>query len=179
MEKYNEIIKPALIDFEEIKFILANNNINLITSKEIREKYYLKNDISLKTAKYQTIIDNSYILINVNETKSYLSYKKQYGNEKEVSLISIEEEKECIDFLNHAGYKEAFTIEKNVYEYENDSNKLEIVNLIGIGLYLSMKSNDESVEKLNEIMTTFNIPYDESEDVVFEKLVINKVRRYM
>ena len=95
MEKYSEIIRSSLVDFEEIKLILANNNIDLVSSKEIRERYYLKNGISFKSASYQKIIENSYILANVND-KVYLAYKKEIGNDKEIAYLSIANESACL-----------------------------------------------------------------------------------
>ena len=179
MEKYNEIIRASLIDFEEIKFILANNNIELISSNEIKENYYLKNGISLKNANYNTLIDKSYILANIND-KLYLINKEEDGISKSFTKLEIVNENECVEFLNHAGFKEAFTIEKNIYTYRNNDKYMDVINLIGIGIFLGVRRVDSSEDELITILDSFNLPYNDKENnIVIEKLVLNKLRRYI
>ena len=43
MGKYCEIISRSLIDFEEIKMILANNNVMLVSGSQINDRVFLKN----------------------------------------------------------------------------------------------------------------------------------------
>jgi len=179
MERYNEIISESLIDFEEIKFILANNNIELTSSLEIKQRYFLKKDVSFKKANISKIIENSYILENI-EHKLYLSYKTIDKNHIIKSKIEIIDEDMCIEFLNHAGFEKAFTIEKNVYVYQNAKSKISVVNLIGIGLYLNVRKENASEEELKLILSSFGLPYKENKcDVNFERLAINKARRYL
>lgn len=179
MDRYNQIITKSLIDFEEIKFILANNNIKLVNSYEIKERYFLKNCVNFKTASYDKILQNSYVLAGVNQ-KLYLSYTSVLESEKTTTKIEISNEKECVEFLNHIGLKESFTIEKNVYVYSGGENQFSIINLIGIGLYLSVVKENTKIDHLKEILSTFNIPYDEENcNVSLEKLFINKLRRHI
>ena len=179
MEIYNEIISKSLIDFEEIKLVLANNNIELVESKQIKERYFLNGKVNFKTANYKKILKNSYILLSINDNE-YICYKSYDDYEKRKSKIKIYDEEECIDLLNHAGYKEVFTIEKNVYTYSNGINELHVINLINIGVYVSVKKQGESLENLKDILSTFDIPYQEDEcDESIEKLVIRKIRRHL
>lgn len=179
MITYNEIICRSLIDFEEIKFVLANNNIELVNSNQVKERYFLKNDISFKNASYKKILENSFILSDIND-KKYLSYKSFNEYTKSISKIEVVNEDECIDFLTHIGYKEAFVLEKNVYQYSDTIHTLNIINLINIGLYLSVAKEDASSDELKEILSSFNIPYDDQDlNVSIEKLVMSKDRRYL
>lgn len=179
MEIYNEIITKALIDFEEIKFVFANNNIKLVRSEEIKERYFLKKDISFKTASYKTILDNCYILVEKND-KNYLVYKNHDELQKCKSSIEITNKNDCIDFLNHIGFKETFNIEKNVYVFSNGENECEVINLINMGIYLSVGKENASLNDLKNILNTFKLPYKEDEcNESIEKLVISKVRRYL
>jgi adenylate cyclase class IV len=179
MEKYCEITSKSLIDFEEIKFILANNNIDLVSSNQIQEKIFLKNDVSFANANYQTIMDNSLKLSKIND-KRYLSYTSGNDIEKKTTRIEINEEDACERFLNHIGYKEVCLLELDMYVYSDGKYELNIINLINIGLYLNVKKSDSNVDELKGILNSFNIPYDE--DVCnqsIEKLFINKLRRQM
>lgn len=179
MKVYNEIISKSLIDFEELKFVLANNNVNLVNSKQIKETYFLNNNISFKTANYKKILENSYVLLDINE-KLYLAYQSYDQNTKSTSSIEINNREDCIEFLNHAGFNEILTIEKNVYDYNNGENNLSVINLINVGLYLSVKKENSSVNELKQILDSFNIPYkNDMCDESIEKVVINKVRRYI
>jgi adenylate cyclase class IV len=179
MEKYNEIISKSLIDFEEIKFILANNNVELVKSYEIKERYFLNKSIKFKSATFERIMKNSYILTSENDDL-YLSYKSKEDNSKLISKLKIVDSDSCIEFLNHVGFKETFGIEKNVYVYSDGINKINIINLINIGLYLNVKKEEASINELKDILSSFAIPYNEDNiDESIEKLVINKVRRYL
>lgn len=179
MKIYNEIITKSLIDFEEIKLILANNNVELVKSEQIKERYFLKKEISFKTASYKTILDNSYVLLEKDE-KVYLNYKTYNELEKCSSSIEIVDENECIDFLNHIGFKETFNIEKNVYLFSNENNQFSVINLINTGIYLSAEKENASKEELMDILNSFKLPYKEDEcNESIEKLVISKVRRYL
>ena len=179
MKIYNEIITKSLIDFEEIKFVFANNNIDLARSEEVKERYFLKNNISFKTASYKTILDNCYILVENND-KRYLVYKSHDELKRSQSSIEILNEEDCIDFLNHIGFKEAFNIEKNIYVFSNGKYECNVINLINMGIYLSVQKENASLEELKELLDTFNLPYKEDEcDESIEKLVISKVRRYL
>lgn len=179
MEKYNEIISKSLIDFEEIKLVFANNNIKLVNSYQVKERYFLKQSISFKTANYKKILENSYIFSEVNE-KKYLCYKSKSNEQKEISKIEIVNEEDCIDFLNHIGLKETFSIEKNIYSYTDGLNEFSIINLINLGLYVSAKKENATVDELKGILSSFHIPYNESEcDESIEKVVISKARRYL
>ena len=42
MKKYCELISKSLIDFEEIKMILANNNVLLLSGYQAKERVFLK-----------------------------------------------------------------------------------------------------------------------------------------
>ena len=179
MKVYNEIITKSLIDFEEIKLIFANNNIELVKSEQIKERFFLKKDISFKTASYKKILDNSYILLEKNE-RPYLNYKSHNGLEKCSSTIEIIDENECIDFLNHIGFKEVFNIEKNVYLFSDGINECSVIHLINTGIYLSTKKENATKEELKNILDAFKLPYKEDEcDESIEKIVISKIRRYL
>jgi len=179
MGKYCEITSKSLIDFEEIKFILANNNIDLVSSNEIQEKIFLKNEISFINANYQTIMDNSLILSKIDD-KSYLSYTSGNDIEKETTRIEINDEDACERFLNHIGYKQEGVLELDLYVYSDGKNELNIINLINIGLYVSVKKDNSNVGELKEILNSFNIPYDEEVyNESIERLFINKLRRQM
>lgn len=179
MKQYNEIISASLIDFEEIKLVLANNNIELISSSEIKERYFLSKDVSFKNANYRKIIEKNYVVVRIDD-KLYLSHRSKLGYQKTVSNIEVINENDCIDFLNHIGFEEAFEIEMNVYEYGDSYKRLRVINLIGIGLFLSVRKEDASEEELKNILSSFKIPYNEDDcDVGFERLAISKARRYM
>ena len=57
VSKYCEVTSKSLIDFEEIKFILANNNVNLVKAHQLNGKVYLKDTVSVLNSNYKTIID--------------------------------------------------------------------------------------------------------------------------
>ena len=179
MKIYSEIISKSLIDFEEIKFILANNNIELVKSEQVKERYFLNKDITFKSASYKKILENVYILEEIEEKKS-LVYKTYDDYHKSVSKIEIINEKDCVDFLNHIGFNEAFTIEKNVYDFSNGVNEFSVINLINSGLYLNVQKEDATLEELKQILDSFKVPYKEDEcNESLEKLMISKVRRYL
>ena len=178
MRLYTEIISKSLIDFEEMKFVLANNNIKLVKSEQVKERYFLKNDISFKSASYKKILENTYILEEIEDKKS-LVYKTYGDYQKAVSKIEHVNEEDTIDFLNHIGFKETFAIEKNIYDFSDGINEFSVINLINTGLYLSVKKENTTIEELKEILSSFKIPYNEAEcNESIEKLVISKVRRY-
>lgn len=179
MEKYNEIVTKSLIDFEEIKYVLANNNIKLVNSDEIKESYYLHKNVSLRNANYKKILENCYRLINVRG-KIYLVYKSREDSKTIETKIEIINEEECIEFLNHTGYYESFTIEKDVYEYSDGRHNMSVINLLNIGNFLRISQDEASIEELKEILKEFRIPFNEAEcEESLEKLVISKNRRYM
>ena len=61
----------------------------------------------------------------------------------------------------------------NVYVYGNSKCQMNVVNLIGIGLYLSVQKENASEEELKEILSSFGIPYKENKcDINFERLSI-------
>ena len=178
MNTYNEIVSKSLIDFEEIKFILANNNIKLVDSNQVKERYFLKGDISFKNASFKKIFENSFILSDIDD-KKYLSYRTYTDYTKSNSKMEITNESECIDFLSHIGYKEVYLLEKNVYVYSNGINTLQIINIINMGLYLSVQKENASLDELKEILESFNIPFDHDDcNISIERLIISKDRRY-
>ena len=179
MEKYCEIISKSLIDFEEIKMILANNNVMLISGNQINDRVFLKNGVSLSNSNYKTIIDNSIVISSVND-KKYLLYTTGDSYNKQSSRIEIVNEKDCEEFLNHIGFKETFEVDADCYTYSDGNNSLNIINLINIGLYVNVRKENATVDELREILSSFNIPYDEEVvDESIEKLCVNKLRRQM
>lgn len=179
MIKYNEIITKSLIDFEEIKFVLANNNIDLVKSEQIKERYFLKDSVSLKSSNYNSILDNCYVLSNANN-KSYLSIKKKQNIEVSISRMEIVDEEETVDFLSYIGYKEAFNIEKNVYVYSNKENEMKIIDLMNVGTFISVRKDNSSLEELKDILSSFGLPFNEEEcNESIEKIMLSKVRRHM
>ena len=55
-----------------------------------------------------------------------------------------------------------------------------IINLINIGLYISVRKENATFEEVKEILESFNIPHiEEVLDESIEKLVVNKLRRQM
>lgn len=177
MKICNEIITKSFIDFEEIKFILANNNIELIKSYELKESYFLNEKINFKTADINKIIENSYILSEANK-ELHLLYVSKKDIEKKVSKIRILDKNECVEFLNHTGFQEKFCIEKNVYVYIKNENMLSIINLIGIGFFIKLEKPGASIEELKAILNEFYIPYDEENcNISIEKKFIDKIRR--
>lgn len=178
MHTYNEIVSRSLIDFEEIKFVLANNNIKLVNSNQVRERYFLKENISFKNASFKKIFENSFILSDIDD-KKYLSYRTYTDYTKSNSKMEINDEKECVDFLDHIGYKEVYLLEKNVYEYSDGANILQIINVINMGIYVSVQKENATIEELKEILESFNIPFDHDDcNVSIERLIISKDRRY-
>lgn len=179
MKIYSEIISKSLIDFEEIKFILANNNIELVRSEQVKERYFLSNDITFKSASYKKILENIYILEEI-ENKMSLVYKTYSDYHESISKIEIVSEEDCIDFLNHIGFKEIFTIEKNIYDFSDGVNEFSVINLINTGLYLSVKKENATIDELKQILDSFKIPYKEDEcNESIEKIMISKIRRYL
>lgn len=179
MIKYNEIITKSLIDFEEIKFVLANNNIDLVKSEQIKERYFLKDSVSLKSSNYNSILDNCYVLSNANN-KLYLSIKKKQNIEVSISRMEIVDEEETVDFLSYIGYKEAFNIEKNVYVYSNKENEMKIIDLMNVGTFISVRKDNSSLEELKDILSSFGLPFNEEEcNESIEKIMLSKVRRHM
>ncbi len=179
MVKYNEIITKSLIDFEEIKFVLANNNIELVKSKQIKERYFLKDSISLKSSNYSSILENCYVLSNDNHKLS-LSIKKKNDLEVTISRMEVVNEEETVDFLSHIGFNEAFYVEKNVYTYSDEINEIKIIDLMNVGTYVSVSKENSSLEELKSILASFNIPCNEEEyNESIEKTILSKVRRYM
>lgn len=179
MGKYCEIISRSLIDFEEIKMILANNNVMLVSGSQINDRVFLKNGVSILNANYKTIVDNSIVISSVND-KKYLLYTTGDSYNKESSKIEIVNETDCEEFLNHIGFKEQFQVDADSYTYSDGINNLIITNLINIGLYVSVRKENATVEELKDILSSFNIPYDEEVvDESIEKLCVNKLRRQM
>ena len=179
MEEYNEIVTKSLIDFEEIKLILANNNIDLVKSYHIAEEYYLNSEVSLKSATFQRILDNSYIIIS-DGNKQYLSYKSKQGLNVRISKMVISDIKDCTNLLLHKGYIESFNIEKNVYEYSNGNDTIYVIDILNLATFFCIKKKDASLLELKEILSSFNMPFNEDKcNEEIEKVVIAKLRRYI
>ena len=179
MSKYCRLTSKSLIDFEEIKFILANRNVDLISSNQIKERAFLKNDISYINANYKTIVNNLLKISDING-KKYLIHETGYDCDKETTSIEINNEEDCEALLNHIGYSEQYVFDADHYVYSDGINQLEVLNLINIGLYLSVKKEGSNEKELKEILSSFNIPYDEEEcNESIEKIFINKLRRQM
>jgi adenylate cyclase class IV len=179
MSKYCRLTSKSLIDFEEIKFILANSNIELISSNQIKERAFLKNDISFVNANYKTIVNNLLKISDING-KKYLIHETGSDYDKEATSIEINSESDCVALLNHIGYSEQYVFDADHYVYSDGTNQLEVLNLINIGLYLSVKKEDSNEKELKEILSSFHIPYDEDEcNESIEKIFINKLRRQM
>lgn len=179
MKKYCELISKSLIDFEEIKMILANNNVLLLSGYQAKERVFLKNGISLLNANYKTIIDNSLTISEVDD-KKFLFYTTGEKYNKESSKIEIVNESECEEFLNHIGYKEQFVVDSDRYIYSDGNNYLYVTNLANIGLYVGVRKENANEEELKEILSSFDIPYDEEVcDESMERLFVNKLRRQM
>ena len=179
VSKYCEVTSKSLIDFEEIKFILANNNVNLVKAHQLNGKVYLKDTVSVLNSNYKTIIDNSLTMYVING-KKYLCYITEDGYYKNTTSIEIVDENECIEFLNHIGFNEQFSLDADYYVYSDGVNMLNIINLINIGLYISVRKENATFEEVKEILESFNIPHiEEVLDESIEKLVVNKLRRQM
>lgn len=177
MSKYCELTSKSLIDFEEIKMILANNNVELISGHQINDRVFLKTGVSLFNSNYKTIIDNSVVLSSVND-KKYLFYTTGESYNKESTKIEIIDESECEAFLNHIGFEEKFQVDADYYIYSDGSDNLIIINLANIGLYVSVQKENASLDELKSILSSFNVPFDEEcceESVI--KLCVNKLRR--
>ena len=71
-------------------------------------------------------------------------------------------------------------VDSDRYIYSDGNNYLYVTNLANIGLYVGVRKENANEEELKEILSSFDIPYDEEVcDESMERLFVNKLRRQM
>ncbi len=172
----NELELTVLLDttYELLNEHLLKKGMHVLKKKEMYDIYMMPvSNFDDKLSKEQQL--NSCIIIRrIDNEFSGFTYKyKQYlkngdlvENKKlNLAIVNLEDGK---IFLEAIGYKQLFTIKQEMFEYANETNKICVQNVEGLGLFVEVEAENEgynngsSFNELKDLINkyTYNIIND-------------------
>lgn len=174
----NEITVKLKCSIEEICKILERKGFKIVGKYILDDTYYVPRKINLKEMSSREILRNAILLRKITEFMPKREIVKLTLKNKEIDIdgnIVKQEKKECeiinakdgMQFIEAIGYKKIMNIKENDIEYEKDSLKLSVKDVINGEKLIEIETIEDNpeldtIEKLKEIIKKLQIPICEN-----------------